>query len=211
MVQLYLFLPRVVPIKLNELTVTYVCLWYVESLKPSLFCFVRQRSITQVVDLLEGLRCSQLPLLCEHIIEVPIRNWLVAAALQKDGSFCVRKAWKPDDEQTDGDEASDETDTGGSHQIPQHCCSWLLKVNDFTPFFLFRYDTGEDDTQPASLWERPLRGQTPSWTKGPHRSENTWLLCLSSQLTASQLVVVVLIFSSPPFSAFLVKLRKVVR
>lgn len=74
-----------------------------------------------MVDLLEGLRCSQLPLLCERIIEVPVRDWLVAAALQKDGSFCVRKAPKLDDEQTDGDEASDETDTGGSHQIPQHC------------------------------------------------------------------------------------------
>lgn len=68
-----------------------------------------------MVDLLEGLRCLQLPLLCEHIIEVPIRNWLVVAAVQKDGSFCIRKAPKLDDKQMDGDEASDETDTGGSH------------------------------------------------------------------------------------------------
>lgn len=115
-----------------------------------------------MVDLLEGLRCSQLPLLCERVVEVPIRDWLVAAALKKDGSFCVRKAPKADDEQTEVDEASDETDTGGSHQISQHCRSRLLKVNDFTPFFLFRYYRAEDDMQPACLWERPLRGQTPS-------------------------------------------------
>lgn len=75
-------------------------------------------------------------------------------------------------------------------------------------FLLFRCEGGADDTQPACLWGRPLRGQAASWTKGPHRSENTWLLCLSSQLSFD---VLILIFSSPPFSAFLVKLRKVVR
>lgn len=78
-------------------------------------CFVSKCSITQVVDLLEGLRCLQLPLLCERIIEVPIRDWLVVAALQKDGSFCIRKAPKLYDKQMDGAEASDETDAGGSH------------------------------------------------------------------------------------------------
>lgn len=51
-----------------------------------------KRSITQVIDLLEGLRCLALPLLCERIIEVPLRDWTVAPALQKDGSYCMRKA-----------------------------------------------------------------------------------------------------------------------
>ncbi|KAJ7991236.1 hypothetical protein DPEC_G00295230 [Dallia pectoralis] len=55
-------------------------------------CAVYLANITQVIDLLEGLRCSALPLLCERIIEVPIRDWLVAAAVQKDGQFCRRKA-----------------------------------------------------------------------------------------------------------------------
>uniref|UniRef100_A0A3B3Z9N1 tRNA (adenine(58)-N(1))-methyltransferase n=1 Tax=Periophthalmus magnuspinnatus TaxID=409849 RepID=A0A3B3Z9N1_9GOBI len=51
------------------------------------FCF----SITQVIDLLEGLRCLRVPLLCERIVELPVRDWLVAPALQKDGTYCLRK------------------------------------------------------------------------------------------------------------------------
>lgn len=53
--------------------------------------FVLKHSITQVIDLLEGLRCLALPLLCERIVEVPLREWTVAPALQKDGSYCIRK------------------------------------------------------------------------------------------------------------------------
>lgn len=56
------------------------------------FLVVLKHSITQVVDLLEGLRCLALPLLCERIIEVPLRDWTVAPALQKDGRYCVRKS-----------------------------------------------------------------------------------------------------------------------
>lgn len=76
------------------------------------------RSITQVIDLLEGLRCLDLPLLCERIIEVPIRDWLVSAARQKDGSFCSRKSPLPEDAQTDEGDALDETPTGGSRPVP---------------------------------------------------------------------------------------------
>ncbi|KAL0969876.1 hypothetical protein UPYG_G00233670 [Umbra pygmaea] len=55
-------------------------------------CAIYLANITQVVDLLEGLRCSNLPLRCERIFEVQLRDWLLAAAIQKDGQFCRRKA-----------------------------------------------------------------------------------------------------------------------
>lgn len=50
------------------------------------------------------------PLLCERIIEVPIRDWKVAPALRKDGSNCVSKAPIQDEDQKE--ETPDETDTG---------------------------------------------------------------------------------------------------
>lgn len=49
-------------------------------------------SITQVIDLLEGLRClPSLSLLCERIVDVSIRDWLLAPAVHKDGRYCSRK------------------------------------------------------------------------------------------------------------------------
>lgn len=77
-------------------------------LHPGAVCAVYLANITQVIDLLEGLRCLDLPLLCERIIEVPVRDWLVAAALQKDGAFCSRKSPLPEDERTDEGDAPDE-------------------------------------------------------------------------------------------------------
>lgn len=54
-------------------------------------------SITQVIDLMEGLRCSALPLMCERIVEVQYRDWLVAPSLKKDGTFNKRIASCEDD------------------------------------------------------------------------------------------------------------------
>lgn len=77
-------------------------------------CAVYLSNITQVVDLLEGLRCSALPLLCERIIEVPIRDWLVAPALRKDGNYCMRKSPILDDQREDGETDKEEM-TAGKH------------------------------------------------------------------------------------------------
>lgn len=47
-------------------------------------------SITQVIDLLEGIRSCELPLLCEKIMGVSITDWLVAPSLRKDGRVSER-------------------------------------------------------------------------------------------------------------------------
>lgn len=77
-------------------------------LHPGAVCAVYLANITQVIDLLEGLRCSALPLLCERIIEVQIRDWKLAPAIQKDGQFCTRKAPPPHGGQEEDKEISEE-------------------------------------------------------------------------------------------------------
>lgn len=63
-------------------------------------------SITQIIDLMEGLRCSTLPLVCERIIEVQYRDWLLAPSLKKDGSFNQRQ--KSPGEENENDDSNDE-------------------------------------------------------------------------------------------------------
>lgn len=70
----------------------------VPHLHPGSVCAVYQANITQVIDLMEGLRCSALPLVCERIVEVQYRDWLVGPSLKKDGTFNKRKAPHEDDE-----------------------------------------------------------------------------------------------------------------
>ncbi|XP_034713325.1 tRNA (adenine(58)-N(1))-methyltransferase, mitochondrial isoform X2 [Etheostoma cragini] len=79
-------------------------------LHPGAVCAVYLANITQVIDLLEALRCLALPLLCERIIEVPMRDWVVAPALQKDGRYCARKSPILDEDQRE-DETTVEADT----------------------------------------------------------------------------------------------------
>ncbi|XP_056248657.1 tRNA (adenine(58)-N(1))-methyltransferase, mitochondrial isoform X1 [Seriola aureovittata] len=79
-------------------------------LHPGAVCAVYLANVTQVVDLLEGIRCLALPLLCECIIEVPIRHWLVAPARQKNGRYCTRKAPILEEDHSEEEEEEERTD-----------------------------------------------------------------------------------------------------
>ncbi|XP_019731717.1 tRNA (adenine(58)-N(1))-methyltransferase, mitochondrial [Hippocampus comes] len=83
-------------------------------LQPGAVCAVYLANITQVIDLLEGLRCSALPLLCERIFEVPIRDWLVGPALLKDGRYCSKKAPTLNEAPSEEGDTSDEAE-----QVPE--------------------------------------------------------------------------------------------
>ncbi|XP_054469729.1 tRNA (adenine(58)-N(1))-methyltransferase, mitochondrial isoform X2 [Anoplopoma fimbria] len=83
-------------------------------LHPGAVCAVYLANITQVIDLLEGVRCMALPLLCERIAEVSIRDWVVAPALRKDGRYCSRIAPVLDQDQRE--EADREETTAEEHQ-----------------------------------------------------------------------------------------------
>ncbi|XP_076850692.1 tRNA (adenine(58)-N(1))-methyltransferase, mitochondrial [Brachyhypopomus gauderio] len=71
-------------------------------------CAVYLANITQVIDLVEGLRCSNLPLVCERVIEVQYRDWLLAPSLKKDGSFNKRKALIEETIESQEDDSNDE-------------------------------------------------------------------------------------------------------
>ncbi|KAJ8289593.1 hypothetical protein GJAV_G00003110 [Gymnothorax javanicus] len=56
-------------------------------------CAVYLANITQVIDLLEGIRLSGLPLSCERVMEVQFRDWVLAPAIKKrDGKYISRIA-----------------------------------------------------------------------------------------------------------------------
>lgn len=121
-------------------------------------------SITQVIDLLEGLRCLPLPLLCERIVEVPIRDWLVAPALQKDGRHCVRR------DPTLGRDQGEEANAGDLKATrPAPCRSNVVIFNEVSPSH-FR---GDEQRGTAGLREHSLFSQTSPRTDEPHRSEKS--------------------------------------
>ncbi|XP_063040033.1 tRNA (adenine(58)-N(1))-methyltransferase, mitochondrial isoform X2 [Engraulis encrasicolus] len=95
MVDPHLVLPTVVP-----------------HLHPGAVCAVYLANITQVVDLLDGIRCSKVPLMCERIAEVQYRDWLVAPSIRKDGSLNNRKAPKGEIHEEDDDEEEDDNSNG---------------------------------------------------------------------------------------------------
>uniref|UniRef100_A0A8C5MZQ8 tRNA (adenine(58)-N(1))-methyltransferase n=1 Tax=Leptobrachium leishanense TaxID=445787 RepID=A0A8C5MZQ8_9ANUR len=60
------------------------------NLKQGAVCAVYLANITQVIDLLEGIRSCQLSMVCEKIVEVSWKDWLVAPSVRKDGSVSQR-------------------------------------------------------------------------------------------------------------------------
>ncbi|XP_053568621.1 tRNA (adenine(58)-N(1))-methyltransferase, mitochondrial [Bombina bombina] len=60
------------------------------NLKQGAVCATYLANITQVIDLLEGIRSCQLPFVCEKIMEISVKEWIVAPSFRKDGSISQR-------------------------------------------------------------------------------------------------------------------------
>ncbi|XP_007257624.3 tRNA (adenine(58)-N(1))-methyltransferase, mitochondrial [Astyanax mexicanus] len=82
-------------------------------------CAVYLANITQIIDLMEGLRCSTLPLVCERIMEVQYRDWLLGPSLKKDGTFNQRKPMREETSEEDENSNDEENEEHTSpKQIP---------------------------------------------------------------------------------------------
>ncbi|XP_074065895.1 tRNA (adenine(58)-N(1))-methyltransferase, mitochondrial [Macrotis lagotis] len=127
------------------------------NLKQGGICAVYLANITQVIELLEGIRICKLALSCEQIREVLLRDWLICPAKRKDGTLAQKVEPKPNTDlklhpqreiETEESENVQENDYGESFSgfpyssipyiaRPFHCQSnhtaFLVKLRKFNP------------------------------------------------------------------------------
>lgn len=90
------------------------------NLKPGGVCAAYVANITQVIDLLEGIRVCQLSLFCEKITEVIYKDWLVVPSRQKDGSISRRMDPKPHAEALSQDPTpAEDQDSDTEESLPE--------------------------------------------------------------------------------------------
>ncbi|KAJ8401187.1 hypothetical protein AAFF_G00387690 [Aldrovandia affinis] len=78
-------------------------------------CAIYLVNVTQVIDLLEGVRRTGLPLLCERVVEVQLRDWLLAPAGQRKDRFIPTRGNGDEEEAQPDDEEKEEP----RHQGPK--------------------------------------------------------------------------------------------
>ncbi|XP_012678285.2 tRNA (adenine(58)-N(1))-methyltransferase, mitochondrial [Clupea harengus] len=77
-------------------------------LHPGAVCAVYLANVTQIVELLEGIHYSKLPLVCERVIEVQYRDWYVGPSFRKDGSLNSRRALTEEGQEEEEEESNGE-------------------------------------------------------------------------------------------------------